>query len=84
MCFVVKSRALLTHHFLYFPVSLGAPRFSWLRLSNQPPMSTQSGHPSVVGKISTGQKLRLEVKAGMAHIWWLVKLYEPLYNTCHI
>jgi len=23
------------------------------------------------------------VKAGMARVWWQVKLCEPLYNTCH-
>jgi len=24
------------------------------------------------------------VKAGMARVWWQVKLCDPSYNTCHI
>jgi len=40
--------------------------------------------PAWVGTMSTGQMgdaLRLVVNA---HVWWQVKLCEPLYNTCHI
>jgi len=59
-----------------------------LSRSKQPPRSTQPGHPSV-GRHSEYQSkgsdaLRWGVKAGMARVWWQVKLCDPLYNTCHI
>ena len=41
-----------------------------------------------VGAMSTGLRATMlcgwGVKACMVRVWWLVKLCEPLYNTCHI
>jgi len=41
-----------------------------------------------VGAMSTGQMAVMlcgsGVKAGMARVWWQVKLCAPLYNTGHI
>ena len=41
-----------------------------------------------VGTINTGLRAVMlcdwGVKAGMALVWWQVKLCEPLYNTCYI
>jgi len=59
-----------------------------LSQSNQTSSSSQPGHPSVGRRNEYrpmgGDALRLGVKAGMARVWWQVKLGEPLYNTCHI
>jgi len=59
-----------------------------LSRSNQPCRSTQPGHPSRVEIISTRQRVVMfcswSVKAGMARVWWQVKLCDPLYNTCHV
>jgi len=46
--------------------------------------------PPWVGAMSTGQKMVMleswEVKAGMARVWWAVKLKlcKPLYNTSYL
>jgi len=41
-----------------------------------------------VGAMITGQRAVMlcgwGVKAGMARVWWQIKLWEPLYNTRHI
>jgi len=53
--------------------------------SNQPPRPTQPGHPSVGRRNEYRQGVVMlrgwEVKAGMARVWWQVKLCDPLYNT---
>jgi len=44
--------------------------------------------PLWIGAMSTGQRAVMlcdwGVKAGMARVWWQVKLCELLYDTCHI
>ena len=54
------------------------------RSNQRPPRSTQPGHFFVVRhneyRPKGGDVLRLGVKAGMARVWWQVKLCEPLYN----
>jgi len=56
-------------------------------LTNHPGQLSQA-IPQWVGAMSTGQKAVMlcgwGVKAGMARVWWQVKLCEPLYNICHI
>jgi len=43
--------------------------------------------PPWVGAMSTGQRAVMlcgwAVKAGMARVWWQVKLCDPLYNMYH-
>ena len=43
--------------------------------------------PLWVGTMRTGQRVGMicgrGVNASMAHVWWQVKLCDPLYNTCH-
>ena len=43
--------------------------------------------PPCIGALSTDQRAVMlcdwGVKAGMARVWWQVKLCDPLYNTCH-
>jgi len=59
----------------------------YLHLTNHPGKLSLA-IPPWVGAISTGQWTVMlcgwGVKAGMANIWWQLKLCEPLYNTCHI
>ena len=59
----------------------------YLSLTNHPGQLSLA-IPPWVGAMSTGQKAVMlygwGVKAGMACVWWQVKLCDPLYNTCHI
>jgi len=59
----------------------------YLSLTNHPGQLSLA-IPPWVGTISDrakgGDALWLGVKAGMARVWWQVKLCEFLYNTCHI
>jgi len=69
-------------------ISGSTPVAGNLSHSNQPPRSTQPDYPSM-GRHNEYQPkgdnaLWLGVKAGMARVWWQVKLCEPLYNMCHI
>jgi len=55
----------------------------YLGLTNHPGQLSLAIHT-----MSTGQRVVMlcgwGVKAGMARVWWQVKLCQPLYNTCHI
>jgi len=59
----------------------------YLRLTNHPGQLSLA-IPLWVGTMSAGQKVVLlcgwGVKANMAHVWWQVKLCDPVYSTCHI
>jgi len=59
----------------------------YLGLTNHPGQLSLA-IPPWVGTMSTGQRAVMlcgwGIKAGMARVWWQVKLCEPLYNTCHI
>jgi len=59
----------------------------YLGLINRPDQLSMA-IPPWVGTMSAGQMAVMfsgwGVEAGMAGVWWQVKLCDPLYNTCHI
>ena len=59
----------------------------YLGLTNHPGQLSLA-IPSWVAAMSTGQRAVMlsgwGVKAGMARVWWQVKLCEPLYNTSYL
>jgi len=66
---------------------IGVLREICLSLTNHPGQLSLA-IPPWVGAMSTSQRAVIlcswGVKAGMARVWWQVKLCEHLYNMCHI
>ena len=83
---VVLWWARLVHGWV--SISGSIPSVGNLSRTNQPPSQLSLAIPLWVDAMSTKQRAVMlcgsAVKAGMARVWWQVKLCESLYNTCHI